>query len=326
MKRLVAVLAVLVLLFGFSAVQAEAVPTETEWTTKIIAHPATVEEGRQLMRERTLFHEQIAEGTLAFFLQRKGGTLEEYIEYSAEQVMEFTQEDERRLNDTLAWLQEALERHGLKLPDPGEVTVVKSSGEEAVGSAGYTSRGAIFLNWIVFRPEYYTDGMFRELFVHELFHCLSRLFPEYKEAMYSLIHFKLLDEEIDIPEEIRNQIIANPDVEHHNSYATFTIGGEKKDCYLVFLTDSVFEKPGDNFFSGMYTGVVPLDGSRIYRTDEVEDFWDVVGRNTDYAEDPEEVMATNFAFAITHLDDGYAGFKSPEILEGIVEYLKTGAL
>ena len=151
------------------------VQEETGWTTEITAHFATVEEGQQLMRGRTLFHDQIAESTLAFFLQRKGGTLDEYIEYSAEQVMEFTPEDEQRVNDTLAWLQELLERHSLQLPDPGEITIVKSTGEEALGSAGYTSGGAIFLGWFAFNPEYYTDDMFRELFVHELSHCLSRL-------------------------------------------------------------------------------------------------------------------------------------------------------
>ncbi len=58
---------------------------------------------------------------------------------------------------------------------------------------------------------------------------------------------------------------------------------------------------------------------------EWEDFWEVVGRNTDYAEDPEEIMATNLAFAITRLDEGYGAFSNPEILEGIVDYLKTGA-
>ena len=164
--------------------------------------------------------------------------------------------------------------------------------------------------------------MFRELVVHELSHCLSRKFPEYREALYSLIHFRVLDEDIEVPEYIRNQIIANPDVEHHDSCATFTVGGEKKDCYLVFLTDSVFEKPGDNFFSGMYSGVVPLDGSRIYRVEEVDDFWDVVGRNTDYVEDPEELTAVNLALALLHLDDGYGDFKNPEILEGIADWLK----
>ena len=236
--------------------------------------------------------------------------------------MTFMPEEEQRVNDTLAWLQDILERHGLQLPDPGEITFVKSSGQEALGSAGYTSEGAVFLGWFTYTPEYYTDDMFRELIVHEVFHCLSRKFPEFRKAMYSLIRFTVMDRDIEIPEEIREQIIANPDVEHHDSYATFTISGEKKDCYLVFLTDSVFEKEGDDFFSGMYSGIVPLDGSAVYRTEQVEDFWEVVGRNTDYVEDPEEALATNFAYAITSLDSGCAKYRNPEILEGIAEYLK----
>ncbi|MBR5110828.1 MAG: hypothetical protein IK099_11615 [Clostridia bacterium] len=323
MKRNLTILTALVLLLCITAAHAEAVPVETPLTTKLTAHFATVEEGQQLMRDRTLFHAQIAESTLAFFLQRKGGTLEDYIAYSVDQVMAFTPEEEQRVNDTLDWLSDQLEKHGLSLPDPGEITFVKSTCEETLGAAGYTSGGTVFLGWFTYTPQYYTDEMFRELVVHELSHCLSRLYPEYQQAMYSLIHFTLLDEDIDVPEEILNQIIANPDVEHHNSYATFTINGEKKDCYLVFLTDSVFEKAGDTFFDGMYSGVVPLEGSRVYRVEEVDDFWNVVGRNTTYVEDPEELMATSLAFAITHLDDGYESFPNPEILEGIVDYLKN---
>lgn len=325
MKRILTVLTIFVLLLGLSAAYAESAPLEPPWTTKITARFATVEEGKRLMRERTLFHNQISEQMLPFFLQKKGGILKEYIEYSEAQVMEFTPEEMQRVNDTMDWLEAQLEKHGLMLPDPGEITFVKSTCQETLGAAGYTSEGNIFLAQFVYKPQYYTDEMFRELVVHELSHCLSRQYPEYREALYSLIHFTLLDQDIEVPEEIWNQIIANPDVEHHNSCATFTINGEKKDCYLVFLTDSVFENPGDNFFSGMYSGIVPLDGSRIYRVEEVEDFWDVVGRNTDYVEDPEEAMATNFAYAITNLDHGFEGFANPEILEGIIDYLKGNA-
>ena len=331
MKRLLAVLAALALLLGCAAVYAESAAAETVWTTTFTAHCATVEEGQQLMRGRTLFHDQIREKCLAFLLQRKDGTLEDYIEYSASQVMEFTPEEEQRVNDVMAWLHDTLEAHGLQLPDPGTVTFVKSTGQEALGSAGYTSGGAVFLAWFTYAPEYYTDQMFRELVVHELSHCLSRLYPEYRQALYSLINFTVVDQDFDVPEEIMEQIVANPDVEHHNSYATFTINGEKKDCYLVFMTEDTFENPGDTFFSGMYSGVVPLDGSAVYKVGaigelcEVDDFWEVVGENTYYVEDPEEVMATNFAYALTWLDDGYDSFASPEILEGIVDYLKVKA-
>ena len=36
-------------------------------------------------------------------------------------------------------------------------------------------------------------------------------------------------------------------------------------------------------------------------------------------------MATNFALALTRLDEGYDGIKNPEILEGIIDFLKTEA-
>ena len=323
MRRSLTILTALILALCLTAAYAEAVPVETPRTTKLTAHFATVEEGQQLMRDRTLFHAQIADSTLAFFLQRKGGTLEEYIKYSEEQVMAFTPAEEQRVNDTLDWFSDQLEKHGLSLPDPGEITFVKSTCDETLGAAGYTSGGTIFLGWFTYTPKYYSDEMFRLLVTHELSHCLSRLYPDYQQALYSLIHFTVLDEDIQVPEEILNQIIANPDVEHHNSCATFTINGEKKDCYLVFLTDSVFEKPGDTFFDGMYSGVVPLDESRVYRVEEVDDFWDVVGRNTDYVEDPEELMATCFAYAMVYMDGGYGSFANPEILEGIVDYLKN---
>ena len=326
MKRLLAFLAVFALVLGVSAAHMENAPEETPLTTKITAHFATVEEGQQMMRERTLFHEQISDELLPFFLQRKGGTLEDYIDFSVKQVQEFTPEEEQQVTDALDWLQDQLEKHGLQLPDPGVITFVKSSGSEALGSAGYTCEGTIFFSWFTYAPYYsepFATSELRRIVIHELSHCLSRLYPEYRQALYSLIHFTVMDQDIDVPEEIRRQIVANPDVEHHDSFATFTIDGEKKDCYLVFLTDSVFENPGDNFFSGMYSGIVPLDGSRVYRDTEVPDFWEVVGRNTDYAEDPEEIMATNFASAILNLDNGYGDFPNPEILEGIIDYLKT---
>lgn len=330
MKRVMAVLIALVLMTGCAAAFAE-----TGKTTKINAHFATVEEGRKLMRNRKLYHEQINEKCLAFLLQKKGGTLAEYIDYAAEQVLPFEPEEEQKVNDALDWLQQMLEKHGLKLPDPGTITFVKTTGKEAADASGYTSEGAVFLNEWVFSedfkdPETYEDietfgpdDLFRQIIIHEISHCLSRLFPDYREAMYDLIHFRVLDEDIDIPQNVRDEIMANPDVEHHDSVATFTINGEKKECYLVSLTDDVFEKEGDSFFDNAYTGVVPLGEDVIYRAEDVKDFWDVVGENTDYTGDPEEIMADNFSFAILDLDIGYEKLnKNPEILEGIRKYLK----
>ena len=320
MRKILALLTVLALCLS-SAAFAELSPGPDDWTTEITVHFATVEEGRQLMRERTAFHNQINEYALEFFLQRKGGTLEEYIDFSADQVRAFTPEEEERITEALGWLCGLLEEHHLRVPKLGPVIFVKTTCQEVSGASGYTSGGAVFINESKLSPDNYPEENFRLLIVHELSHCFSRNSREYREGLYSLVSFTIADHEFDLPEEVRSRFIANPDVEHHDNYATFTIGGEKKDCLLAFMSDAVFENPGDSFCTGMYTAVVALDGSGIYRVDEVDDFLEIVGRNTDYVEDPEELMATNVAFALTSLEKGYEEYKSPEILEKIIAFL-----
>ena len=169
MKRIISILISLVLLLSMVASYAETIQTEeTGWTTTITGHFATVEEARAQMRGRTLYHAQINEGNLAFLLQKKGGTLDEYIDYATEQVLPFTEEDEKAISETLEWLRQQLESHGLKLPDPGAITFIKTTGQEALGSAGYTSGGCVFLTEKAF--EYIGKPFFHEIVTHEIFH------------------------------------------------------------------------------------------------------------------------------------------------------------
>ena len=91
------------------------------------------------------------------------------------------------------------------------------------------------------------------------------------------------------------------------------------DFFSEALLSNKTEKIPDD-----YDWFVPLGESAAYRTEDVADFWDVVGNNTNYyAADPEEIIAENFVDAIFFLDDGYDMFGNPEILQGIVDYLKA---
>lgn len=321
-KRIISLAVSALLLCCAAFAETAPAPAETVWTSKLTARCADVQEGQKLIRGRDLYHAQINTLTLDYLLQKKGGTLEEYIEYSALQVLPFTPEEEKRVSDTMDWLSAFLESHGMKLPDPGTVTFVKTTGKEELGATGYTSEGVIFLNQDAYSASETPEYNFHLIVLHELSHCLSRLFPEYRQALYSLIHFTVLDRDIEIPQEIFERIIANPDVEHHNSFAVFTVKGEKKECYIVTLSDGAFEKEGDNFLLGMHPGIVPMGTTDVYTVDEVEDFWTVFGENTTYVIDPEEAAANSFAFALMTLDEGYGRFRNPEILEGVVAYLK----
>ena len=118
--------------------------------------------------------------------------------------------------------------------------------------------------------------------------------------------------------------ISNPDVEHHNSYATFIIDGPNIDCFTDFVTTRHFEREGDAFFECSTTALVPVDGSDTYYTPEQEENFDeIFGTNTDYVIDPEECMADNFGYTLAYGMDGPKGdgYPNPEIIEGIMDFL-----
>ena len=118
--------------------------------------------------------------------------------------------------------------------------------------------------------------------------------------------------------------IVNPDVEHHNSYATFKIGDKTIDCFTAFVTLRHFEKEGDKFFDVSTTALVPIDGSDVYyKKDEASNFDEVFGTNTGYVIDTEECMADNFSLAVMFGKEGADGngYPNPEIIDGVFNVL-----
>ena len=124
---------------------------------------------------------------------------------------------------------------------------------------------------------------------------------------------------------IKEYFISNPDVEHHNAFATFVINDKNIDCFAALVTTRHFEKAGDDFFDLGTTALVPVDGTDIYYTPEdAENFDKIFGKNTDYVIDPEEYLADNFGFLIAYGMDGPEGkgYPDPEIISSIEDALK----
>ena len=314
-RHLIALLAALCMLL--SALPALAAPWKS--TDHLDFRYVDAEEARELILSRDTFYAQVNQKSLDYFTQKKNATMEEFKELCAQQVLDVSPECRQRLDEAVAGLEEEMYKRGIRVPEIGQIRIVVSKMGDALGAAGYTSDDVIYLFEDCILQYELAD--LENLLAHELAHCMSRKCPEYREAMYSLIHFRMLGHEIEIPDEIYSQVIANPDVEHHDSVATFTVDGKPEECYLVFLCDGEFEKPGDSFFSTMKSGVVTLDGNRLFYADDVPDFYDVVGRNTTYCEDPEECMATNLAFAMAGAAPDSGTYETPELIEGILKLL-----
>lgn len=77
--------------------------------------------------------------------------------------------------------------------------------------------------------------------------------------MYGLIHFDVAKKDFYIPDNIKKISISNPDVEHHNAYATFSINDINKKCYILNISTKPFEKEGDSFVNYYRTIIAPID-------------------------------------------------------------------
>ena len=305
--------------------------TSTAATRHEIAHRyASASEARDLLLSNERYYAGFSQNDLDFRMQKAGATMEEYKRFAAEQTRDFTDKEKEAIDELLAKMANTLTERGYTLPPLDEVTFVKTTMAEECDAEGYTHGTTIFLSATLLDkqtskgevdgdPNYVTTFLW-----HELFHCLTRCNPSFRADMYKLIHFTVHDADYTLPPIVMEYHISNPDVEHHNSSATFKIDGKDVECFTDWVTTRHFEKEGDNFFTCSTAALVPVDGTNTYYTpDQATNFNEVFGQNTHYVTDPEECLADNFSLAMTYGTKGPDGngYKSPEIIEGIIAHL-----
>ena len=287
-------------------------------------------EGQELLMSNEDYYAGFSQNELEFKMQKKGASMEEYKAFAVEQVVDFTQEEIDAIDALLGEMSETLTANGYTLPPHDEIILVKTTMAEECDVTAYTHGTQIYLSDKFMRFDLSDpNGKEKVLYAkfilwHEIFHCLTRCNPDFRAEMYKLVHFTVQEEDYPLPPSAFEYHISNPDVEHHNSYATFIIDGQNIDCFTDFVTTRHFEREWDDFFDCSTTALVPVDGSDIYYTPEqAENFDEIFGTNTDYVVDPEECMADNFGYALAYGMDGPKGdgYPNPEIIEGIMEYL-----
>lgn len=287
---------------------------------------ADAKEGAAFIKGNKDYLEGLTQNDLDFRMQKKDATLEEYIAFAEQQVLDFTEKEKEGISACMQKVADICTENHYTLPEIEEITFIKTTMREESGAAAYTHGTQIYVgeglvSFFSSEAQWARDYA-TTILVHELFHCLTRNDARFREDMYGIIGFHIQEEEFVFAPKVREQMLSNPDVGNHNSYATFRIDGQDRECVVVLASTKPFEKPGDNMFSLMMVGLVPIDDlSVMYPSDSAENFWEVFGRNTDYVIDPEEALADNFSYAIMYGETGM-NYKSPEIIKGICDYLR----
>lgn len=284
-------------------------------------------EGQKLRLGNTDYFENLTQIDLDYRLGVKGGTLADFQKLAADEVRDFTEEDKAALAQSVARVERRLAAQGLTLPFHDEVIFVKTTMLDEGKVGAYTHKNEIYIGENLLtaasKPKHFER--FDQIVLHELFHCLSRNDAPFRAAMYALIGFTVADE-VPFAKDVRDHILSNPDVERYDNFASFTVDGKPTNCIIVPYIEDYQEGYG-RFFDYLKASLVPVDEpNRFIPVEEVPDFHERVGKNTDYVIAAEECMADNFSFAIVdgteHSIDGEP-WPNPELLTGILDALRS---
>lgn len=296
------------------------------YTQKIPHRYASAENGRELLLANTKYYENFTQNDIDFRLKKSNGILNELLDVSTSEISDFNFIEKYIIDCRIAKMKRTLEKNGYELPQIEEIVFVKTDMTVEMGASGYTHGTEVYLNstnilvsLIPGAGEY-----FDKLLWHELFHCLTRCNPEFREQMYALIHFTVADSDYELPPCVQDYCISNPDVEHHDSYATFIIDGQEINCFTAWITTKNYAETKSGFYDCNTTALIPIDGTdAYYLSKQASNFDDVFGTNTGYVIDPEECMADNFAFAMLYGVEGEndQGYPNPEIIQGIIDIM-----
>lgn len=239
-------------------------------------------------------------------------------------VLEWNDSQKKSVDEAMNHINDLFLEFDIDMPD---INFILTSDVDE-GGAAYTRGTSIIL-----KPHsVYQHSMDLEhLIVHEMFHVYSRAHKELRSEMYAVIGYKECEELI-WPTEIADLKISNPDAPDNNFYISGTYEGVEYDFMPIIFSSEPYEVgSGTSFFRTLqdkFLAVKIVDGKPepIYLSDEllvvsknnIAEFYDKVGLNTDYTYHPEETMADNFVFMIYKMD-----VKSPFVVEGLNSVIKS---
>jgi len=284
---------------------------------------ATAAHGRELLTKRDDFVMRMSPFDRAARMKTDQDVTEgAYLRFVAANVREWAPDEKAAVEGVWAELKPKLDE--MRLPFPKTILFVKTTGTEE-GDAEYTRGAGIVLPESALAAE--KRAGLRGIVAHELFHVLSRNAPEVRDRLYAVIGFRPCTE-IVFPEALAARKITNPDAPKNDHCIQVRNGAEtvwavpilyaKTDRYDMAKGGLFFEYLKFSFLvvdglSGKYDAAHPV----LLDVNQLQGFYEQVGRNTEYIIHPEEILADNFRFLLL----GQSDVKSPEVLAGLAKAL-----
>lgn len=287
---------------------------------------ATAADSRQVLMTRDAFVAAMGAYDRSARTGRRGTVTEaDFLEFAAGQALDWEPAEIAKLSRAIAEISERL--RPLKLPLPRVVLLVKTTGREEAGTP-YTRGNAIVM------PQQYLQAPAEEterVITHELFHVISRLAPERRDALYAIVGFRDCGP-LSWPPGLEPRRITNPDAPDNRYCITVERGGAPFTFYpVLFAQEESFDpalpgtyldrlmfqllavvRDGSNWTAGR-AGAAPL----LLDTAHVPEYFAAIGRNTRYIIHPEEILADNFVLLVR----GDGTIRTPRIVDELERVL-----
>ena len=234
-------------------------------------------------------------------LKQSNGEKNELFHFISKQVLEWSNSEKKILDSVMQLINKDIKSLKLQIDYPDTIFFIKTTGEEEGNAAGYTRSKCIILSENTLLLEFQE---LKNLVIHELFHILSRYNLRFRKIMYEIIDFKLI-EEIEYPMSLIDFKITNPDAPSINSYINLSNDVIDDDYVLITYSESNYNKGG--IFDYLQFGFIKLKDLKtsvktpiIYSENDFTNFYEKIGKNTNYIIHADEILADNFVFLLNN--------------------------
>lgn len=294
---------------------------EVPLTRQTVVQFASEEDGRRAVGRKDAFIEALSPFDRAARKQTDTPVEEaDFLRFISDQALAWESAETRRWTQIIGSASNKLA--ALRLPLPDRILLVKTTGREEGHAAYCRSTNVLVVPQEKVRA---SAGDANELFLHELFHILSRNNPKLRDDLYGIVGFKPCLA-IEMPDSLKPRKITNPDAPRNEHYIEVVVADQTQPVVpILFSSQAAYEaNSGKDFFAYLTFKLLAVekheqrwrpkyaDGQPwLLEIAEVKKFHEQIGRNTGYIIHPEELLADNFVFLV----NGKPNLPSPEIVE-----------
>jgi hypothetical protein len=271
---------------------------------------ASVDEGQKILTTRDNYIERMSAFDRAARMKTDAQISQRvFLNFVATNVLNWSNDEKALVSSAISSIQPKL--NALSLPFPKIIFLIKTTGNEE-GGQQYTRANAIVLNHDALAAGH--EKELQDCVAHELFHILSRQNPGLREKLYAGIGFHPC-KEITLPSRLKPVKVTNPDAPRNDHYISVQVKDKTVEAIPILFSKlpKYDVNQGGEFFhylqfkflivekaNDQTLPTMTFDDSnpQLVDTNEIHNFFEQIGRNTQYIIHPEEILADNFSLLV----------------------------